>query len=263
MQEAEVPLNNLPGDLLDVDVTRDGNFVAIAGDELHRVLLFSEAAVDLPEFVRFPLVRAVNEHSAVVVDTRTQKYRKANAWIIERSGSIAASFFAGDGIADVLVSDSHLVVTYFDEGVFSGVRPSEQGLVAFDLAGNLIFEYQKHFGADAVDIADCYCACSSGGSQLFFSPYTGFPLVALNLRTRKQTVHSIPSTLHGAAALSVRADFVYFYSPYANKNEFFALKIGEENAESCGRYSGRLRGLVGGNFLTHGTSGYAIVFMSD
>ncbi|NUP09157.1 MAG: hypothetical protein HOW73_24160 [Polyangiaceae bacterium] len=48
----------------------------------------------------------------------------------------------GDGVADAVSVGERIVVTCFDEGVFGGVAPSEEGLWVFATDGSLEFGYQ-------------------------------------------------------------------------------------------------------------------------
>ena len=161
------------------------------------------------------------------------------------------------GSADVLGSDQRIVVTYFDEGVYGDVSPSEQGLVAFDLDGSLGFEYQK-FVLDSVDISDCYCAAWTADRRVVFSPYTGFPLVVLDIESRQQAVHLMPEVLHGASAISEIDGAVILHSPYQEKTALYRWKPGQEPVR-VGVHTGWLRGLWNGRFLSKNDHGFAIV----
>lgn len=263
MQDIEHRIANLPGELLDLDLAAEDQFVAIAGTDELRCLLFEKKTVSLPVFVRFPIVRIIDEETVVVVDARTDKKRSNNAWIISRSGQVRCAFFVVDGVEEVLAFKSKIVVTYFDEGVFSGMSPSGEGVAVFNTNGQLLWGYKTKFGDDSVDVADCYCACQIDSARLFFLPYTEFPLVELNIETIHQKVYFVPEQLHGSSALSVHKDVAYLYSPYKFGEEMFALEIGSSEAKAVGRYPGPLRGLVGGRFLALGDSGYTIISLNE
>jgi hypothetical protein len=54
MKEEERRLENLPGPLLDLDVTPDGAWVGVTGNEKQQVLLFGGQPVRMPRACHFP-----------------------------------------------------------------------------------------------------------------------------------------------------------------------------------------------------------------
>lgn len=251
----EVSLKGLPGPAADLDVRRREEWVAVCrtSSQLLVCSVASQFAVS-PE-IQFPLVRWFGEN-IVVVDTRTRKDRD-NGFIFSPSGELKASFRAGDGIADVVAVGDSLVVTYFDEGVFSGVPPSKEGLCVFSSEGHLEFGYGSGI-RDPVDIVDCYCACAAGRHEVCFLSYTGFPLVRLNLSKKTQQIYETPHALAGAHGISTDGVDFLFHGPYMAKQSLLRWRPGTDPVE-IGSHSARLRGLERGAFLSTGTSGYTIV----
>lgn len=211
----------------------------------------------VPMTTMFPCIRSIGDNRILVVDSRTRG-DTPNGHIFSDAGEVLASFSVGDGVEDVVVLETGFAVTYFDEGVFGGRAPSSEGVAFFGFDGHFSWGYSSGIGSGAVDIADCYCACRVGRNQLAFCPYTGFPLVELNLRTRVQKVDSLPEEMHGASALSKRRQHTLLYGPYSRKHGLFRWTPGEPPF-AVGNHSGPLRGLDGGRFLSKGEHGFTIV----
>lgn len=245
------------GQLIDVDVLNSGEWTGLFRNGEQLTIRTAQTSMPAPAGIRFPLIRSLDPERCVLVDTRTQKGR-ANGWIVTLNRGEFRTFFAGDGVQDVLAQADSIVVTYFDEGVFSGIKPGAEGVVLFSGEGQFQAGYRSLFGAKAVDIADCYAACWENEFRIAFLPYPGFPLVRWDLRSMDQTVEATPRAVHGASAMSISDDTALFYGPYEDKSSIFAWRTAGE-ASSIARHSGPLRGLPGGRFLTHGTSGFTVV----
>jgi hypothetical protein len=251
-----VTLEDLPGAAIDIDVRPDGGWVAICRPELDLVVVSAGQHFTVPEEIRFPLIRWVGSAEILLIDARTTKGRD-NAYVFSTSGVQKARFCVGDGVADAIAVGEAVVITYFDEGIFGDVPPSHEGLCVFSPDGRLEFGYQSGVRSP-VDIADCYCVCAAGRYEACFSPYTGFSLVRLNLKTRDQEVHELPEVLAGASALSTDGVVFYFYGPYNAKRSIIRWRPGE-GCIKVGSHSGPLRAHWRGAFLSTGASGYTIV----
>ena len=169
MDEQVVAIGQDLGDAVDFDVLRDGTWVGIFRRANGLFVVSSggaEFAVD--PAVRLPIVRFVDRDRVVVVSAQSRR-NAAPSFISSLDGTTQASPAVGDGIEDVIVLSDLIAVTYFDEGVFSGISPSEQGIAFFDFEGRLYAGYRSLFGSDAVDIADCYAACKVDPHTIGFS----------------------------------------------------------------------------------------------
>src|SRR5215510_3278597 len=175
---------SLPGKLYDLDLAPSGQWIAVTEFGEGQSLSFGGKTVPLPEQLNFPKIAAIDGETALVVNSRT--WHDKNAWIITASGEIRVNFFAGDAIQDVLASERFLVITYFDESALTSPGIEGNGVAVFDLDGNFRFGYRESFGEKAVSIADCYCACWAEEDQVFFFPYTDFPLVSFDLKNKTQ-----------------------------------------------------------------------------
>jgi len=258
MDEQVVSIAQDLGDAVDFDVLRDGMWVGIfrRSNGLFVVSSYGfEFALD--PAVRFPLVRFVDRDRVVVVSTRSRRDGSPSC-ISSLDGTTRVPLAVGDGIEDAIVLSDLIAVTYFDEGVFSGIPPSEQGIAFFDFEGHLCAGYRSLFGADAVDLADGYAACRVDHHTIGFSAYDGFDLVCANPRARTHRARALPRSLHGASALTIKRDTAFFFSPYNSKGVLLELSAGGVVRE-IGRHPGPLRGLECGRFLSIGEHGFTVI----
>jgi len=246
------------GELVDIDVLESGEWAGLFRMDQRLCIRTPHHCVDVPHAIDFPLIRWLDPRRVALLGTRAQLGRN-NAWVLSFIGGTWTSFFAGDGIQDVLAANDVIIATYFDEGVFRGIPPGEEGIAVFSASGELRSGYQSALGREAVDIADCYAACWETDSRIAFLPYTGFPLVFWELASARQTVHTTPSRVHGSSAITIVAGGeVLFFGPYHEKQALIAWAPGRSPA-IVGHHPGRLRGLRGGRFLAHGTAGFTII----
>lgn len=224
--------------------------------------------------VLYPRVRRVRAGLLLLFRYRTSG--EPNASLYTDSGEHVRSFYVGDGVQDVLVCGSKIVLTYFDEGVFSGEAFGREGVVVFNQRGDALWGYASEFGREGVDVADCYCACTDGDTRVWFSPYTEFPLVELDVERRKQIVTPLPEQLSGASALSVDRSAVYVAinhvklkyessGQWPDRHEpepeysIFAWRLGSPLPVRVSEARGMLRGLPHGRFITVRANGFGYV----
>ncbi|MGI0009917.1 MAG: hypothetical protein ACREAE_00785, partial [Nitrosopumilaceae archaeon] len=255
-------IEKLPNSLYDLDITESGLWIGVTAYGEGQSLLFGSKAVALPQQLGFPLVRAIDDETALVINSRTGWLEK-NAWIITSAGEVNAHFYAGDAVQDLLASKTFLVVTYFDESAYISSMIEGNGVAIFDIEGNFLFGYKDLFGDEAVDVADCYAACWAEENHVLFFPYTDFPLVSFDLESKTQKVWKTPSVVVGSDAISSLGDRIYFHSPYRDESGIYEWQIGNESAQRINSYSSHLRGLPKGQFLAVGKAGYTIVSMPE
>jgi len=257
MRETFTALDPEWGTLLDVDVLASGDW---AGVFLERERLFVRTAAVkqlIPQTVRFPMIRCISPGRVVLANTRSREPR-SNAWIIDLRSDEVIDFVASDAIADILANRESILVTYFDEGVYSGSDLSREGVNVFDHQGRHRAGYRTTLGDKSVDVGDCYAACWVSERRITFFPYTDFPLVTWDLETLEQEVVPTPARLHGSSAISMSSDGFRFFSPYKEKATILAWKPGSK-ASVVGTHAGRWRGLRGGRFLSHGPHSFTIL----
>lgn len=247
------------GALLDIDMAFDGNRGRVAATfekNGSKYLLWNEMEFKLPKTLVSPSLRFVDDARILVFDARTNG-KSDNAVIVSAEGRILARFQAGDGIQDVGCRNGKIFVTYFDEGIFGNVPPSQEGVAIFSNEGVLIAGFQEKFGS-RVDIADCYCACWGGMDSLWFCSYTGFPLVEWNLKTNAINVLKLPDFLHSPACMSTDKGDFYFHGCARFGDAILKWKPGM-NPEKVGIHHGPFRGLPGGRFLFVNESAYGVI----
>jgi len=272
--ETVVKLDPTLGRLLDVDVLPSGKWAGVFGSPESLSVRFGDYVRLFPHLVRYPIVRCIDKTRLILADSNCAD-KNHSAWIIDACSGEIRNFFAGDAIEDILVRNDRIVVTYFDEGIFSNVYPSYEGIAFFDAEGELLTGYQSRLGEEAVPIWDCYAACWDENGRLVFCPYGatlvveesryvggGFPIVCLDLNTFQQQVCQTPERVHGASAISPRGNTVVFFNPY---NEKTALLLWEPEAERdeevtlLGHHPGPLSGIGKGRFLTVGCHEFSII----
>jgi hypothetical protein len=231
-----------------------------------RVVWFGESRWELPLSVALgdiAFVRVVDDERVLLVADSPSKENPANAHVVDRSGEIEASFHAGWCIEDVLVSPEGIVITYFDEGVFSTNPLSQTGLNVFDFTGSRTLDADTARFVSEMGIADCYCAAWASEHRVVFCAYTSFKYASIDLRTGACRSWVTPGRIHGAQALSVvethRGDVVFFAGSYAERDRIFRWRAGTSGFERVGEHTGQLRGLRGGRFLAPQRDGYTLI----
>ena len=138
MQENVTSVERSLGIARDFDVRPDGSWVAVfeRAGKLYVDTSYS-GGFPLPDPVRFPILRAMGYDRVLVVDSRPMR-GAAGGLVLSMDGELQTTVAVGDGVMDVVILDDLIGVTYFDEGVFSGVRPSEQGIAFFEFSGKLL-----------------------------------------------------------------------------------------------------------------------------
>jgi hypothetical protein len=257
MRETITNLNPDWGALIDVDVLPSDQWAGLFQADSQMFVRTLNDCVPFDPYVGFPIVRCLASRAVVIVDSRAHPGRN-NGWILSLADKTRIEFFAGDGIQDVLASQDAIVVTYFDEGVYSGIPPGDEGVAIFSTSGRLRAGYRSSLAANAVDVDDCYAACWQDKTHIAFFPYVGFPLVSWDVETLEQEVQPTPQELHGSGAITVSDERALFFGPYFDRDAILAWSPGKKPS-LAGQHPGPLRGLSGGRFLSRGTHGFTIV----
>lgn len=274
-KETEFIIENLQRPLADIDITQSGSWVGVSNfSDDEQSIFFDEKRVRLPEKIRFPLIRSIDENTVLVADTRIQRdyefegnklikttfLNENNAWIIGSNGEITANFSVGDAIENILITKDFVIVTYFDEAACYG-----EGLKVYNFEGKLLFGYEELFGKEAVKIMDCYSSTLVSENQIIFCPYTEFPTVIFDIKTKTQQVWETPAEVHGSHAITQLDDKIYFHRKYRLELKgydfgIYKWKIGDKEARKIGEYKNHFtRGLSNGRFLAQTNSGYAVI----
>lgn len=256
LQEVEYKIDNLSKPLFDLDFTEPGSWVGVTDhSDSRQSLIFEFDRMPLPEKLRFPRVRRIDEEMTLVVNSRTRANHK-NGWIIDSAGNVKFNFFAGDAIQDIVVTRDFIVITYFDES-FGSSGVEGQRLAVFDLEGNYLYGYMDTLGS--VLVFDCYAASLVKDNQIIFFSYTDFPLVLFDVEAKTDRVWPTPVEVAGSNAVTKLGNKIYFHSPYKDKGGIYEWQIESATAKKIGNYSNHLRGLSKGRFIAQRDYGYAVI----
>jgi hypothetical protein len=149
-----------------------------------------------------------------------------NGRVYTRDGKFAREILLGDGIQSVQTTSGGVIWTsYFDEGVFGNYGwespVGASGLVAWDSAGNKVFEFEPRDGLDS--ICDCYALNVESEDDVWLYYYTEFPLVRLR-RREIESVWKMP--LRGSGAFAVSAGHVLFRGGYKDPDTYQLFSLG-------------------------------------
>jgi hypothetical protein len=155
-----------------------------------------------------------------------------NGRVYNRDGRFAREILLGDGIQSVQVTPGGMIWTsYFDEGVFGNYGwqspVGASGLVAWDSAGNKLYEFQPNAGLDA--ICDCYALNVESEEDVWLYYYTEFPLVRLHHR-EIASVWKMP--LGGSGAFAVSAGHALFRGGYKDRDTYQLFALGKDGNPS-------------------------------
>lgn len=242
---------NTTAKLLDIDTDSSGNYIAITDRYEVITPLFR---IQLSGDHRFIMIRQLNSALFLVVSLETKQTN--NIRIYNDEGILRQSFFAGNSIEDVLVFEDKIVCTYFDEGVFGDEGPNTEGLAVFDFQGQMLYGFNSN--ANWL-ISDCYCACKMSANTVLFYPYADFPMIALHLDTFTWDRYETPADFQGAHVMTYNAGQVILHSTYKNKVNFFLWDMEGNKVKKFGAFSGRLKSLEHGKFMSFGNNGFSII----
>jgi hypothetical protein len=150
-----------------------------------------------------------------------------NGRVYTRDGKFAREILLGDGIQSVQATSKGVIWTsYFDEGVFGNYGwqspVGASGLVAWDSAGNKVYEFQPRDGLDS--ICDCYALNVESEEDVWLYYYTEFPLVRLR-RREIESVWKMP--LGGSGAFAVSRGHALFCGGYKDRDTYQLFALGK------------------------------------
>ncbi len=149
-----------------------------------------------------------------------------NGRVYTRDGTLTREILLGDGIQSVQTTAEGVIWTsFFDEGVFGNYGWSNpvgaSGLVAWDSAGNKIYEFQPSAGLDS--ICDCYALNVESADDVWLYYYTQFPLVHLH---RREIASFWQMPEKGSDAFAICAGHALFRGGYKDRDVYrlFSLR---------------------------------------
>lgn len=143
-----------------------------------------------------------------------------NAIIVDRLGNVIKKLYLGDCIQNCIVNNSeNIIVSYYDEGIFSGDEISMNGLNVFDINGEIIWKSDK-------PIDDCYAINIDENENIWYYYYSDFKLIKTDMKQEK----IYEPHIEGASAFLISSDAknIVFEAGYNNKNNFIIGKFQNE-----------------------------------
>ena len=135
-----------------------------------------------------------------------------NAIIVDYQGNIIKKLCIGDGVQDCIVNKfGNIIVSYFDEGVYSGDEIANNGLNVFNINGEIIWKSDK-------PIDDCYAINIDENENIWYYYYRDFKLIKTNMSEEK----IYDPQVFGSSGFLVSSDEknIIFEGGYGNKNNF-------------------------------------------
>ena len=242
--------------IVDLYAETESDYIAFTNDNCV-VICDHNCRIDVD--LMYPIIRRVDESTFLIADSRTEV--SANLHIFDFNGRHINSFLAGDGIADILVHQEKIVVSYFDEGVFGDDGPNLDGLSVFDVNGTQLFGFNSSVISEG--IADCYSMSKCTPNSIVFYAYDDFNVRMLNLDTLVIKEFVTPKGLRGASAISKEDHVIILHGIYGDKSTLYAWNESKSDVTEIGSYPPPLRGLTGGKFMAFGDKGYTLIDLSD
>lgn len=148
-----------------------------------------------------------------------------NGRIYSLSGEFSREILLGDGIQSVQATSGGIIWTsFFDEGVFGNFGWNEpvgaSGLVAWDSAGDKIYDFQTTDGLDS--ICDCYALNVESDTDVWLYYYTEFPLVHLH-HQKIQSVWNMP--IAGSDSFAVSGSRALFRGGYNDQDTYHLFSL--------------------------------------
>jgi hypothetical protein len=248
-----------PPVVFDADLDDHDNTVFAVGiDKATTHLLFSGGAlVRLPKPLHSCRVRLFDRDGAFVWGWVRPRGEEPNAWIIQRDGSTreppGALQYATTSCADVLCTDDFIVTTFYEDVIDFRHGPiCAEGVAILDRNGAFLWGWNSTI-LEAASVADCDAAVRLGGNLIAVFASAHFPIVVLDLTTRRPAAiyHPTPDVLHGAQAISMRDGTWYFVTPYQAKEAVLSWRpeCGKPEIHDNMPARHRFRGLRGGRFI--------------
>lgn len=184
--------------------------------------------LDLPETdENYHAVQPLGVEGWLLVRGRADDEHDENAHVYDADARPLRSFHAGDGIQDVqATADGQIWVSYFDEGVFSGMSLGRSGLVRLDAQGECEFRFPGDHGGMLPGIVDCYALNVASNREVWLYYYTDFPLVKLVDGKVESVWSGVP--VKGSPAFAIRAGMAIFVGGYEDHERLVLMRRGDK-----------------------------------
>lgn len=134
-----------------------------------------------------------------------------NAIIVDYQGNLIKKLHLGVGINDCIVNNSdNIIVSYYDQGIFSDDKLSQKGLNVFDINGKIIWQTNTL-------IDDCYAINIDENENIWYYYYSDFKLIKTDMN--KEKIYE--PHIQGSSNFLITSDekSIIFEGGYNNKNK--------------------------------------------
>lgn len=224
------------GKIQKVYAGRTNNLIYLIEDDkkdLFILYTYNEEKITLPPHI--PDHQAIINIQEIGTNDWLIAYRQEDEDIVcicSGFGKVLTEFSIGEGVEDCQVDiNDHIWVSYFDEGIFSEDPRSQAGIVAFDVAGNVVYDRYGKLVVDEIvpPIDDCY-ALNVTGDEVWLYYYSDFPVVQLKnhqLENIWKDIDLEPSAVH---AFAVGTDHLIFCT---TKGPLLHYSLTNNKLEQC------------------------------
>ncbi len=168
----------------------------------------------------------------LLVQSRLAPDRVPNGDIFDENGTLLSSIVVGDGIEHVqTTSAGDIWVGYFDEGIYSGGKLENSGLVCLTEQGQPRFQYwfdvAEPNGLPCID--DCYALNVSGEDEVWTSYYSNFPVVKLRRKELDKAWLDFPAK--AVRAFAVNRDRLLMTPAYRHDGLLYSVNLQDSSIE--------------------------------
>lgn len=176
---------------------RDGKLKAVNIDQNNNIVLFIVKDMCTPNIICINPKRKTKKYILLQEDFESEdvlfvqtlgdnfliifNHDRNNAYLFDTEGNIINKFDVGKGIQDCQVDiDNNIWISYSDEGIFGESVIGQNGIIAFNSQGNIVFNDYDSFvdKYDVPPIDDCY-ALNVTDNDVWLYYYSEFPLVQI------------------------------------------------------------------------------------
>lgn len=178
--------------------------------------ILHENYYELGEYERYFYIAQPINNNILLVDFRCTNGDE-NVIIIDYQGNIVKKLCLGDGVQDCIVNNlGNIIVSYFDEGVFSGDGIANTGLNVFNMNGQIIWKSDK-------PIDDCYAINIDEDENIWYYYYSDFKLIKTNMKEEK--IYNPQVSGSSGFLVCSNEKNVIFEGGYDNRNRFVIGKL--------------------------------------
>ena len=175
--------------------------------------------------------------------------------IFDNFGKIINEILIGEGVQDCQLDiKNNIWISFSDEGIFSGEELSENGLVALDIEGNVVFNNYEQIVQEknVPPIDDCY-ALNVINDEVCLYYYSEFPVVQLENQVLKNYWENIYLEEQTVQTFALGKEAILFCT---NNNSLLLYSLTEKTINKVTPYDQNGSQLIFTNCLCKGSSIY-------